>query len=627
MKKFRLIALLVAVMMVCQSFAAATVFAANDSELTTAQISEQAIDFLETVGAITVDKEWDAAGLIGPVTRTYAATVFANIIRGRQTTHYPVVEPILSDVPAGKGNADNIFLAVAYDVIPEIDGKFNEKGNFTFADMKYAVTSLLGYVNYAKATGLGDAEITKLVAQEEIFDGVNYKATMALTKTEFAIVLKNALHAEMIYQLNYSPESFEFDKNSGVTMMEEYLGVAEYEGIITQTPYSALANNQGCQEDEVILGDMRCKINSTNAADFIGCKVRAYVKEYDDDVKINDILISDYAPDVQVLTIDAEMLNTSASGFRLTSIAYEDAKGRNKKANVSATADYFYNGVACDLTVADFRINSGAVTLISNNGSSTYNVVKIDTYENFVVDYVDADDVVYSKLGTDHKLNLNEDEVEFVDIRRTNNRVVKITQLKEDNVLSVYKSKDGNYVKAILSTTVLDGEIVGIDESGMRTVFSIDNGSEVSNVEAYFMGTDWEHNYTNAFKYPEKNFEGTFYLDASGYLTYAEISPVLVQYGYVTGVLKKSGLDGTVVVQLVDETGITRELEVPEKGVRTNDYIGRVDTNEKYLPETVYEILTETNTSSGYPADIYRLVRFKANSKNNLTKLDFAYDM
>ena len=162
----------------------------------------------------------------------------------------------------------------------------------------------------------------------KLFDGVNYKANMPLTKTEFAIILKNALHAEMIYQNNYSPDVVSFNKNSGIAMMQEYLGVIKYEGIITATPYSSLSGSNGCQDDEVVLGNMRCKINSTNAADFIGCPVEAYVKVYDEIEKINDILIIDYKSGTKMLEIAAEQLMPTANGFRVTNIIYEASEQR-----------------------------------------------------------------------------------------------------------------------------------------------------------------------------------------------------------------------------------------------------------------------------------------------------------
>lgn len=626
MKRFKLIALLVAAIMVCQSFAMTSVFAAsaNEDSAKTAEISAQAVDFLETVGAIVVDKEWNPVGLISSMTRSYAATVFANIIRGRQTTHYPVVTPVLEDVPAGKGNADNIFIAVAYDVIPEVDGKFNEKDLFTFKDMRYALTSLLGYNNYAKATGLGEAAVTRLVNDGKLFEGVNYKANMPMTKTDFAIVLKNALHAEMIYQENYSPDVVTFNKNSGIAMMQEYLGVIKYESTITATPYSSMTGSNGCQEDEVILGNMRCKINATNAADFIGCPVEAYVKVYDEVDKINEMLIIDYKSNIKKLEIDAEQLMPSANGFRVTNILYEDAKGKSKRAAVSGYADFFYNGVACDLTAADFKINAGKVTLISTTGSSTYNIVKIEAYENFVVDYINEDDVLFSKLGPNHKIDLNEDHVKFLDIRRANNRVVKLKQIKEGNVLSIYKSKDGSYVKAILSNTVIDGEIIGIDESGIRSVFTIDTGAEYTNITACYIGTDWTVWSIPNFTYPQLYQEGTFYLDANGYLTYAEISPTLTKYGYITGIKRQPGLDTTITVQLVDQDGNTHELLVPEKGVRTNDYIGRGTT--KYSQTDVYDIIMNGAAVAGLSADAYRLIRFTA--KNGMfRRIDFAKNM
>lgn len=620
-KKFRIVAVLLVIMLSCSCFAPVT-FGAE--ALSKAELTQESMDYLLGIGAIT--KSYTGKDFITTMTRKDMAAILANLIRVNHVMPTPSADPA-EDVKLKNAElAHNVFIMTAYDVMPKDEnGKFRPDAYATYSDVKYAFASLLGYINYAKATGLGEAELNKLIARTDLFENVNYGEDEYLTVADFLIVLKNAVDEEMIYQTLFSGTKVEFDKNTDVTMMEEYLNITQYEGMVTANKHTSIFEPSGLDTNQVLIEGYLVYTGDTNVADYIGTTVNVYVKE-DPKTEKGTVIMVDYAEDTKVLTISAEDLMADSSSFSLTNITYADEKGKLKSAKASATANYFYNGRMCDIKEEDFEINNGTVTLISNDGGSTYDVVKIDTYENYIVDYVveDGDNVlVYAKPEKiDEKtgnyitkmLDLSEtgeDGIRYIDIRRPNGRVVKASQLKNGNILSAYVSKDGGYIKAVLSTTIVEGEVTGIDESDVRTVFSI-NGADYS---AYFFGTDWSYaGDIYADMYPRMGSEGEFYIDASGYIAFIEPKVVTTRYGFVTGVVQENSMSQEVKIQLLDEDGYVVELDIPEKGIKINNYDGTVSYTK---PSDVYELLSDND----------QLVQYSVNSDGRLKKLNVAQDV
>ena len=433
--------------------------------------------------------------------------------------------------------------------------------------MKYALCSMLGYAEYAKDMKLSQNQIDAMVAEVGFFKNVQYKASVPMTKAEFAVILKDALMCNMIYKNVNEENLYDYDTDSKITMLEEYLSVQVYRGIVNANKYTSIADTEGLNVDDVLIGDMQCAVGTTNAADYIGCKVEAYIKvDQDDDTKT--VLRINYK-NCNVLVLNCEDIEFDASDFTLSSIVYNDSKGRKKKAKVSSDADFFYNNRVCVPDKDDFKINNGTVTLVSNENGSVYDVVKIEAYENYVVDHIDtANNIVYDKIknpdGSQRTLDLSENDKILLDVRRPNGRPIHISDLKRGNVLTVYKSKDGGYVRGVVSNDVVDGSVTAVNATERRTVIRIDN----EEYQLFFIGTDWG---ANQALYPTVGAESTFYLDANGFVTYVEYAPTVIQYGFVTS----AGYDiGTAsgIIKLTDEEGVNWVLSIPDQGIKINNY-------------------------------------------------------
>lgn len=602
MKKLKIAAMPIIAAIIINCFAVVS-FAADYSERN--KKYEQTIGFLAQIGAI--DNEWEGLEITKTVTRAEAAQLLADVV----CTEFEMPTPtaaVCSDVTARASYANAAYTMVTYGIMPLSDGKFDPTGYFTYKDMRYALSVMLGYVNYAKATGLGEAALDKLVSKADFMNGVDYHADAPMTKAEFALMLYNGLHCDMIYQTEYSPNKLAFDKNTDVTMMEEYMSIVEYEGMVKANKYTSLSSVTGLGSDEIEMENMRFYTGKTNAADYVGAMADVYVKQGNGSKK-DTVVYIDYSEKIKLLTLTAEEININSNSFSLTNIVYDDGR-KSRSATVSKNADYFYNGRMCALTKSDFDIQSGTVTLISNNGGSVYDVVKIDAYENYVVDYYDnSTGIVYSKLknadGSQMSVCIDEDKAPgaYISLNRANGRVLKPSALKENDILSVMASKDKGYVKAVLSSSVVDGEVTSVDENSARVSVWID-GVQYG---LFNLGTDWG---SNEFAYPFVGAQGTFYLDYNGYVAYAHYYPSEMMYGYMTGAYVESGVSGRARVQIVGEDGVIYELDIPEKGIRVNNYDG---TAQKIKPDAVVAMLSQQ-----------QVVQFTANDDRKLVKLNVA---
>lgn len=615
MKKFRIVSLMLVLLLSLSSFAPVTFGAASSSR---AELTQESTSFLLSLGAIKT--EYTGKDFITTMKRKEMASILADLILVNHVMPTPSADPAKDVNIKSADMAHDVYIMTAYDIMPkDEDGKFRPEDFVTYGDVKYAFASLLGYINYAKATGLGQAELNKLIAKTDLFENVNFVEDDFITVADFLIMYYNIIDEEMIYQTLFSGDSVEFDKNTDVTMMEEYLNIIEYEGMVTANKHTSIFEPTGLDADKVLIEGYLVDVGTTNIADYIGSIVSAYI--YEDPVtEKGKVILVDYASDANVLTISAEDVIADDSSFSLTNVVYADDKGKLKSAKVAGTANYFYNGRMCDLDVADFDINNGTVTLISNDGNSTYDVVKIDTYENYIVDSVyDSGDtsLVYAlpdNAGKQKVLDLSEtgaDGLRYVELKRSNGRVVKPSQLKKGNIISAYVSKDGGYVKALLSSNVVEGEINGVDESDVRTVFKIDG----IDYPAFYFGTDWSYAgdvYANM--YPRMGTEGEFYIDASGYIAYIKIKTVTTKYGLLTGIIKASSMSSEVTMQVVTEEGTVVEIPVPEKGVKINNYDGR---SEYTKPSDLYDLLYKND----------QLIQYSITDDGVLKRLNLAQDI
>ena len=223
-------------------------------------------------------------------------------------------------------------------------------------------------------------------------------------------------------------------------------------------------------------------------------------------------------------------------------------------------------------------------------------MVFIESYENYVVEEViTSSHRITDKYGkTSLVLDPEDKEVKFIITR--GGQEISLKDLKEWDVLSVAKSKDGNIVIVEVTTESITGKVE--ERNGEKVVIS---GQE----------------YKVAANYPEEinlNDEGTFYLDKDRNIAAVDATSGLSSnYAYMVNADLTTGFDKYLQVKIFDKTGAVKVLKSGEK-IKFNGKTGM-------KPQDVLSAL-----KSGGDTAVSQLITFEVNKDGTLMQLNTAND-
>ena len=191
-------------------------------------------------------------------------------------------------------------------------------------------------------------------------------------------------------------------------------------------------------------------------------------------------------------------------------------------------------------------------------------------------------------------LDPDDTNVKFVIAR--GEQELKITDLKEWDVLSVAKSRDNKIINIEVSSKSVTGKVTEIREE-----------------KRYIDGNE----YKVAANYPNEinlNDEGTFYLDVEGKIAAVDASTTLSSnYAYLVNAGLETGFDKNLEIKLFTKEGETKVLTSGEK-IKFNGTTGKKPA----------EVLAALKDGEGNV--VSQLVTFETNSNGVLTQLNTAED-
>ena len=254
------------------------------------------------------------------------------------------------------------------------------------------------------------------------------------------------------------------------------------------------------------------------------------------------------------------------------------------------------NGKAVSYEAGILQPTQGSVTVLDQNRDDIYDVVFIESYENYVVEEV----ILTSHRVTDKygKSSLVFDpenkDVKFYITR--GGQEIGLKDLKEWDVLSVAKSEDGSIVMVEVTTK----NVVGKVEELHGDKFII-GGAE----------------YGVSPNYPNEiglNDEGTFYLDKDGNIAAVDATTGLSSnYAYLVAADITTGFDKHLQVKVLDKNG---EIKVVKSGDKL-----KFNETSNVLAETVLASLKNGGANVSP-----QLVTFDTNAEGKLTRLATAKD-
>lgn len=471
------------------------------------------------------------------------------------------------------------------------DGSFAPDEEISYAEAVKAMVTMLGYRNVAEAQGGYPYGYIKVANSEKLLTGMSFSDKESITRGNVALLIYNCLDKPMLVQSSFGGETEYFEEDSERTILTEGLGCDKFEGVLTANKVTGVSGFEALETDEVIIGNDKFGTGKSGIEDYIGYELVVYasVNSANDE---KTVIFFEVNEDAKVITVLPDDIDDSTT---LRSFAYLE-NDKLKTASLAYDVQVICNSKAEPLfTLEDITPESGSVTLIDNNGDSRIDFVHVKEYFHYVVSMVDADNLeIYDEYGKDPiKLNEKGKTVEYKLLR--NGASVKFKNISVGSVLSVLKSRDGQYYEINLVTSPVRGKIDAV-ESG----------------DTYIIG---EASYKRSTDLPdseviELGLEGTFYLDIDGNIIRVQaVTATDGNYGYLMAAKTSSGLEQGLSLKVLTAKGVVTGFEVNDK-VKVN---GDVKTYAQVL-----DILGGESSITKQP------IKYSLNAAGEIAAIEFA---
>ena len=395
----------------------------------------------------------------------------------------------------------------------------------------------------------------------------------------------------------------------GKTMFYTYFNVERYRGILTANGYTSIGGEH-CMAGRVIIGGTVLDKGDTTADDLLGYNVEAYA--YYDEM-LGDIIVAAPRP------LYNEVVQFSAGEYPEVTGTLQDFRvkgqlddGTTKRVDFKGMPKVIRNGVYYGSFNLDvLRTVPADLTFINNDREGGFDVIKIDQYETYIIESVDAEnEIIYGKYdgdvytGSDPSMPHNYDkelavnaEEENVFIYKTPERLGSFTDLVEGTAISVLESDDQSFKKIYILPDSVIGTIMGMSTSGMRQVVTIED-------KDYFISEEYK-NFSVADKVePQVGIKIRAVLDLKGNIVDMTMAQDVWTYGYIMRMGYNRDMEMFSTIKIYNAAGKVEELTIGEK--ITIDGIRVANGTDEFVAAGIARV------NGGLPQAKRQLVRFKS---------------
>ena len=453
------------------------------------------------------------------------------------------------DVPADHWANGYIHAATSQGlIIGDGDGNFRPDDKITYAEAMTIFVRATGYNEAAKAKGGFPNGYMVTGSSAGLSDNVQCGTQEHISRGNVSFLTENALNAKLMEQTGFGANSkYEITDK---TLLSDKLKVQKLDGQIKAVEGASIDGSAALSKNRIKIDDSVYQ-TSENFSNLLGFNVTYYVKE---NASNNDEVILAMAKKGQNSTIEikADLFNKVTTRNSNTAIEYfkDENSSSTYTAEISSDAIMIYNGRKVDFNndLLDLSNKEGSMVLLDTTKNGKHNIVFVNEYKNYVVEEVTANDKIVDKYNNG-TLKLD-DTVSFT-IKKGFDEI-KLSDLKEYDVLSVYASNDNSLYTIDVSSQSVEGKITAKDDKG---IYVGDKHYKVAK------------NYTELL---DINLEGTFYLDVSGKIAAVDTTSNLSSnYAYLLNAYTNNGTEVSSF-KLYTKSGEEKVFDANEK-IRFND--------------------------------------------------------
>lgn len=440
---------------------------------------EEAVRVLNAIGILYGISE-DEFNPDGFTTRGQMASI---ILRMLNLDNISVpASPVFTDVPQTHPNFNDITSAYTLGIVHGSgDGTFRPDDNVSYEQVIKMVSNALGYSILAESKGGYPAGYYAVASQIGLTKGVEPKGS-AISRGDTALILYNAISIDILERTSYGDdETYGTKENDNA--LTRYLGYDYVEGIVTDNGITSLTSASAIDANQIKIGTVTFNNDGIDSKDLIGRAVKGYYKK-ETNKKINTLVIC-YVDDsvCNEITITHDDILSSSRENGSFVFDYE-VDNSQKKASVYSDS-YIYNGKSVGfVNLSDPSFSSmissmeyGRITLVSNNGDRTYDVLVIDEYKSYEVQRVDTyGNNIYCDdfSGASYVISLENNTYDVIyNIYNEKGVEVELRSLRAGDVISFYESFDKSVYNIYISRKKVEGKITEISSDDMYTIDGI----------------------------------------------------------------------------------------------------------------------------------------------------------
>ncbi len=600
------VALILALVMIVQSFCAVSVFA-QDASAPKTPVESAGYDLLSALGMLPDGAIYYSEDAM---TRGQFAYIAARLSgwNGNSQGETPFV-----DVADSYLNKDAITYLYNTGIVQGTGGlEFNPEGSITYIDATSIMIKILGYGAIAPAK-YGEYPLSHIRMGDslDLDDDLGSPAMSdALTCDKAITLLCNAAAAPMAIASSFGDTTeYTFEKKD--TLLYTYYDIVKSEGVVTDDSVSAINGASTLNAGAAIISGVKLapSTNGYSAKGLLGM----YVDYYYIESNMEFVYAQIQTGTSDVITITYDMLAPNSPDFSITNIVYYTKNDKVKNAQLAANVDLVYNGGAYPaFGVADLKIKSGYITLIDRDTDKVYDAVSITEYNDVVIKGYDiTSNTIYTEGGS----ILLEEYNQYI-ITDLNGTEIKLESLAKDTIASVVAAKDKSAIQVISCAKNVVQGVVSYADTTEHVYYVNDKGYELSN---QFIANNVSQ-LPNS-KYPDVGENYRLLLNADGNIVKAVYVASNSWYtGYCIGV----GPDGTGI-------GVSAKMRAmtPQGGLLDLYFANKVSVNGEAaitpskLLESTYFFKTAEDGST-YP--IRQPLKYRLDSWGKITAVEVAVD-
>jgi len=506
---------------------------------------------------------------------------------------------VFSDVPATHWASGYIHAAYVYGIVNGMgDGTFRPEDPVTYEQAVKLIVAALGYTPKATSTLYGGypTGYLRIASEEGITKGI--PGTEAVTGTAakrstIARLIFNSLEVKMMEQTVFTGGTQAVYEKSDNTILKTFLKVKKVQGVVTSTylveedfgsrskPITIEADTiDGEADNSIIIADE----GNTNAADFLGYSVTAYVAE---DESGNEYLAAIAPRTGRNVTLTIQFADL-ASERHIPDNVYNkiyywpqnSTKNNASSVEIAEGDDFkvFINGkeyTGGDIDGQYFNLEEreeegGFVVLLDNNNDGIYDYAFITSYTSdntveFVVEDIDEEEYIVTGGQYEFEYDPEDDEVLVTFIK--DGKPATFEDIEIDDVITIVGNDDYEVatIKTVyISSKKVEGKVTAVDnKAGEYTI-----GGGKYKLSTIAVANDLVDSSDVAV-----GSEGVFYLNYVNKIVKADATAALGgNLGFLIAATEvDEGFDNVYKAKYVDEAG---KSQVSEFATRVTVYEG-----------------------------------------------------